>query len=145
MKKQLSVISTNPWVRLVVIPTHRFLSLHDDLGKTWSRERRVIGRKKREGELKRENLEERSLTLSDSLLVVADVVDGGRDFPIQRATNVEEKKKQKRHHHNAEHNPWCRWTHSFLYSQLDNTIRTKQTLSISLLFLFLLLYLLPRH
>lgn len=50
-------------------------------------------------------MEERSLTLSDSLLVVADVVDGGRDFPIQRATDVEEKKKQKRHHHNAEHNP----------------------------------------
>ena len=60
-----------------MIPTDRFLSLNDDLGKT----------------------------LSDSLLVVADVVDGGGDFPIQRATNVEEKKKQKRHHHNTEHNP----------------------------------------
>lgn len=77
MQKQLPIGSMETRVGLVVIPTHRFLSFHNDLGKT----------------------------LSDGLLVITDIVDGGGDFPIQRATNVEENEKHESRHHNAENDP----------------------------------------
>jgi hypothetical protein len=35
-----------------------------------------------------------TITLSNSLFVVADIVNSGGDFPIQRASSVEEDEKQ---------------------------------------------------
>jgi len=128
VKKQLSIVGSDPWVGLVVIPPHRFLSLHDDLGNTWRSEEK--GNWKTVTEIGNRNPKRRKKTLSDGLLVVADVVNGGGDFPVQRATNVEDKKKQKRHHHSTENNLWCRWTHfsSVLFSITRSTTRTRQTL-----------------
>ena len=40
----------------------------------------------------------------DGLFVVADVVDGGGDFPVERAADVEEDEEYENHHEYAERN-----------------------------------------
>ncbi|MFQ6646152.1 hypothetical protein Gotur_020359, partial [Gossypium turneri] len=51
----------------------------------------------------------RERTLLNSLLVVADVVDGGGDFPIKRTADVEEGQEEEQRYYYAEEIPKLRW------------------------------------
>lgn len=58
-------------------------------------------------------------TLLNGLFVLADLVDGGRDFPVERAADVEEDENDQSHDYYAEGDPCggrCHFRLLFVFS-----------------------------
>lgn len=50
-------------------------------------------------------------TSGDGLFVSSDIVNGGWDFPVERATYVEDDKEKECHHRHSEDQPCSCWSH----------------------------------